>query len=143
MRLFVLAALALLVSFNVPAATVVKCMDSSGKVTFVQNQCPEGLVGELRDVKASQRPSGDGPAVRMADPSKTYVTAKPKPVRKVRTVQPQQVEADAAPVAAAPTRVIVQQPCKRYVEQRIRYTRKATNGGTTGGVRVVKVPVPC
>lgn len=145
MRFYVVAALALFGSFEVSAATVVKCVDAKGKVTFVQNQCPDGLDGELHEVKDNPRPSGDGPSVRMADPSKTFIKKEPKRVRRVVPVQPEQpqvAEQEPAPRGGV-VRQNANQPCVRWVEKRVGSTMVTKDGRRRGRSQVVKVPVPC
>jgi hypothetical protein len=146
MRLWILAAAALLGSTSASAATVVKCVDDAGKITYAQNECPAGLVGEQHDVKASQRPSGEGPAVKLADPSKTYIKQEPKPVRRAAAVT-QPVEQEVAEQAPAPRGGVVRQnanqPCVKWVEQRYSYPTTDKDGRRVGVAGVRKVPVPC
>lgn len=77
MRHFLIAA-ALVCCGTASAASVVKCVDAAGKVTFAQNECPAGQAVEKHEVKASQRPSGDGPAVKLATPIKPSASPKPR-----------------------------------------------------------------
>lgn len=138
MRLWIIAA-ALVCSTAAQAATVVKCTDAAGKVTFAQNACPGDTKGAEVDVKAAARPSGEGPAVQLANPSKTYVAPKPKPERRQKAAP--EVIVKEVPVAV-PTPVYVK-PCVKYVEQRIHSRQKMADGSTRGGVEIRKVPVPC
>jgi hypothetical protein len=137
-RLWIIAA-ALACSTAAQAATVVKCTDAAGKVTFAQNVCPGDTKGAEVDVKAAARPSGEGPAVQLADPSKTYVAPKPKPERRQKAAP--EVIVKEVPVAS-PQSVQVQ-PCVKYVEVRRHVRTKRPDGTELAGVQVDKVPVPC
>lgn len=55
------------------AATVFKCVDASGKITFTQQSCPANH--QLDDVVSArnQSISGSGPAAVMADPQRREV----------------------------------------------------------------------
>ncbi|MBX9816963.1 MAG: DUF4124 domain-containing protein [Burkholderiaceae bacterium] len=57
------------------ASPVNKCVDVNGKVTFSQYGCSEGAASESVTISQPPRPSGDGPAVKMAVPS----TEPPRP----------------------------------------------------------------
>ena len=139
MRLWILAA-ALACSTAAQAATVVKCVDGAGKVSFAQNTCPAGTTGASVQVNAAQRPSGDGPAVQMADPSKTYARPKPKPAPKPAAPEPEVVYREVPVPVQMPIQV---KPCVKYVEV-MRHVRKTTpDGRVLAGVQVDKVPVPC
>ncbi|WP_280377989.1 hypothetical protein [Pseudomonas sp. BN515] len=144
MRLWILAA-ALLGSASASAATVVKCVDAAGKITYAQNECPAGLVGEQHDVKASPRPSGEGPAVKLADPSKTYIKKESRPVRRAAPAQPASQEVAEQPPAprGGVVRQNANQPCVKWVEQRYSYTRMDKDGRPVGRAGIRKVPVPC
>jgi hypothetical protein len=64
-----IALAAVLLSSQLQAATVFKCVDAAGKVTFTQNQnCPDSH--SLDDVVSAHNPtiSGSGPASVMATP---------------------------------------------------------------------------
>ncbi len=137
MRLWIIAA-ALVCSTAAHAATVVKCTDAAGKVTFAQNVCPGDTQGGEFEVKTAPRPSGEGPAVQLADPSKTYVVPKPKP--KPKAPEPEIVYKEVPVEVPVPVYI---KPCVRYVEQKIRTTQKMADGSTRGGVEIRKVPVPC
>lgn len=57
------------------AATVFKCVDEKGKVTFTANaNCPQGQ--QLQDVVSAHNaaPSGSGPATRMAEPARPAIS---------------------------------------------------------------------
>jgi len=58
----------LLFSAQASGATVVKCVDSKGQVTFVQHRCPAATEKDSMISVESQRPSGAGPAVKIAEP---------------------------------------------------------------------------
>lgn len=64
---------AILLSLLYPAVTmagaITKCVDSNGKVTFSQHGCAAGAEQNTVTVKEPPRPSGDGPAVKLAKPS--------------------------------------------------------------------------
>lgn len=139
MRLWILAA-ALACSTAAQAATVVKCVDGAGKVSFAQNTCPAGTTGASVEVNAAQRPSGDGPAVQMADPSKTYARPKPKPAPKPAAPEPEVVYREVPVPVQVPVYI---KPCVKYVEQKIHTRQKMADGSTRGGVEIRKVPVPC
>lgn len=62
------------------AASVTKCIDGQGKVTFVQHDCPAGTSSNSELSVESQRPSGSGPAVKIAKPDTS-----PRVPRKKRT----------------------------------------------------------
>lgn len=49
------------------AASVFKCVDAAGKITFSQSACASGSSSEAISPNA-QRPSGAGKSVQMADP---------------------------------------------------------------------------
>lgn len=136
-RLWILAA-ALACSTAAQAATVVKCTDAAGKVTFAQNVCPGDTQGGEVEVKAAARPSGEGPAVQLADPSKTYVAPKPKP--KPKAPEPEIVYKEVPVEVPVPVYV---KPCMKTVEVRIPLREKKADGSTRGGVEVRKVQVPC
>lgn len=54
------------------AATVFKCVDAAGKITYTQQNCPAN--NSLDDVVRAHNPtvSGAGPAVRLAEPQRQY-----------------------------------------------------------------------
>jgi predicted outer membrane repeat protein len=136
-RLWILAA-ALACSTAAQAATVVKCTDASGKVTFAQNVCPGDTQGGAVEVKAAARPSGEGPAVQLADPSKTYVAPKPKP--KPKAPEPEIVYKEVPVEVPVPVYI---KPCVKYVDVK-RHVRETTpDGRVLAGVQIDKVPVPC
>lgn len=101
MRTLLLVA-AVVWSLFATAAGVVKCVDAAGKITFTQTTCPVGAASELLEIKASQRPSGEGPAVRLADPSKTYIKRKPKPIGEVSPAPRPSGNTPAAKKTSAP-----------------------------------------
>lgn len=137
MRLWILAA-ALACSTAAQAATVVKCVDGAGKVSFAQNTCPAGTTGAAVEVNAAQRPSGDGPAVQMADPSKTYARPKPKPAPKPAAPEPEVVYREV------PVQVPVYiKPCMKKVHVPYSYRVKNPDGTTSGVAGTKEVMVPC
>jgi len=50
------------------AAPVFKCVDGSGKVTFSQHGCGQAEPHQVL-APSAPRPSGDGPAIKLADPA--------------------------------------------------------------------------
>ncbi|MCU9947497.1 DUF4124 domain-containing protein [Pseudomonas sp. PDM13] len=138
MRLWIIAA-ALVCSTAAQAATVVKCTDAAGKVTFAQNACPGDTKGAEVDVKAAARPSGEGPAVQLADPSKTYVAPKPKPERRQKVAP--EVIVKEVPVAV-PTPVYIK-PCVKTVDVPYSYSQVGKDGKRRGVAGTRKVQVPC
>lgn len=145
MRLWILAA-ALACSTAAQAATVVKCTDATGKVTFAQNVCPGDTQGGEVEVKAAARPSGEGPAVQLADPSKTYAAPKPKTdQRERRDVGASEEASENAEQPAAVTHrappVVRQQVC--YKNVLVKNGGVDKNGKRYGQAEYVKVPVPC
>lgn len=62
-----LCLLALFLWIPVQAAAVYKCVGENGKTTFSDKPCVAG--GEVVTTTAP-RPSGDGPAIKLADPAK-------------------------------------------------------------------------
>lgn len=71
MRFAFISAAVLAFSANAQAATVYKCVDASGKVTFTQHNCPEAA--KLNDVVSAHnaRPSGSGESAVMATPNRS------------------------------------------------------------------------
>ena len=140
MRLFML--LAVLACTQLQAATVVKCKDATGHITFTQSFCPDAGVGEAVDVQ-NTRPSGAGEGVRMAP---KYVAPR------VTYAAPVVVEPVAAEVAEAPVERVTNTPSRGgtvarqrpkviMVDQRYNYTQKMKNGTTRGVSGIRKVPV--
>lgn len=140
MRLWIIAA-ALACSTAAQAATVVKCVDASGKVAFSQNECPPGTTGAELKVEAAPRPSGDGADVRLADPSKSFAPPKPKVVRHIAAPQAEEPKVVYREVEKQVPVYI--KPCVKYIEQKIHTRQKMADGSTRGGVEIRKVPVPC
>lgn len=64
MRIIILCA-ALLVTTTAQAATITKCVDDAGKVTFSQHGCPQSGNADVLTV-TNPKPSSDGKVVRMA-----------------------------------------------------------------------------
>lgn len=64
MRTIILYA-ALLVTTTAQAATITKCVDDAGKVTFSQHGCPRSSSADVLTV-VNPKPSSDGKVVRMA-----------------------------------------------------------------------------
>lgn len=137
MRLWILAA-ALACSTAAQAATVVKCTDAAGKVTFAQNVCPGDTQGGEVEVKAAARPSGEGPAVQLADPSKTYVAPKPKP--KPKAPEPEIVYKEVPVEVPVPVYI---KPCMKKVMVPYSYTEVGKDGKRRGVAGAREVMVPC
>lgn len=137
MRLWILAA-ALVCSTAAQAATVVKCTDAAGKVTFAQNVCPGDTQGGEVEVKAAARPSGEGPAVQLADPSKTYVAPKPKP--KPKAPEPEIVYKEVPVEVPVPVYV---KPCMKTVNVPYSRSEKNADGSRSGVAGYHQVQVPC
>ena len=79
MRQALIALAAVLLSSQLQAATVFKCVDAAGKVTFTQNQnCPRS--SDLDDVISAHNaaPSGSSAPVQMAQPRGRSITAQAK-----------------------------------------------------------------
>ncbi|MCO7558028.1 DUF4124 domain-containing protein [Metapseudomonas otitidis] len=141
MRLWILAA-ALACSTAAQAATVVKCVDGAGKVSFAQNACPPGTSGEQVQVREAPRPSGDGPAVQMADPSKTYAPPKPTIVRVRREKPAPEVVKQEPEKVRAPSQAVAR-PCMKTVLVPYNYRQRNADGTTSGVAGTRKVQVPC
>lgn len=78
------------------AATVLKCLDHAGNVTYTEGSCPPGQTLERQLEISNPRPSGTGPAVPLAtprppapEPERPRQTAAPKtaPVQPPETVE--------------------------------------------------------
>ena len=123
------------------AASVVKCVDAAGKVTFVQHGCPS--VDHASEVVTanSPRPSGDGPATRLADPGRAPLVRSQG--QKYTVVGEPEKLPDTPIQAERPRAVAPSAPCVRWVERRINTSRVSKNGGRVGSSEIIKVPVPC
>lgn len=142
-----LALAAMLLSSQLQAASVMKCVDAAGKVTFTQNQnCPRDHA--LDDVVSAHNaaPSGSSAAVQMADPAKprqqkssgqsfVVVGAPPPP----QAVEP---EIESEPVRTAAPRAPAQ-PCIKLVDKMISCSRPGKDGRMRGCAQIIKVPVAC
>lgn len=137
---------AALLSSQLQAASVMKCVDAAGKVTFTQNQnCPRAT--ELNSVVSARNaaPSGSSARVQMADPKK------PRPQKsggQSFVVVGAHPPAPHAPVSdqAAPRGVALRasnQPCIKTVDQPYSYSRINKKGNRVGGAGIRKVVVPC
>jgi hypothetical protein len=132
---------------TVSAASISKCVDAAGKVTFTQNQnCPRSHT--LADVSSYRNapPSGSGPAVEMADTTPRPATPKRdgQSFTVVGAPPPVQPVAEPAPdkqvvVRQAPNN----QPCVKTVDRLVSGSRKNADGTTTGRAQMIKVVVPC
>ncbi len=54
---------------TVIAGSISKCVDGKGAVTYSQHGCSDGGSGQVVNASPAPRPSGAGPAVKLADPS--------------------------------------------------------------------------
>jgi hypothetical protein len=59
------------------ADTILKCVDDRGEITFTQGRCPNGQSLDERMTIDNPRPSGSGPAIRLADPTPPVKEAPP------------------------------------------------------------------
>lgn len=64
-----LAAFIVIWSATAMAGSISKCVDSKGSITYSQHGCSDGSAGQAINASPAPRPSGAGPAVKMADPS--------------------------------------------------------------------------
>lgn len=139
----------LLLCLSGPAlsASIFKCVDAAGKITFTQNQnCPSSNKLEGISDHSNVAPSGSGPAVKMAD-----TTAQPRPGKsqgQSYTVvgAPEPIESVAPPVADKEVAVRPtpsNQPCIKIVEKMVSSRRVNADGTTIGRSQIVKVPVAC
>ena len=141
---------ALLLSSQVSAASIFKCVDEAGKVTFTKNaNCPRNT-GLYEVVRAhNSAPSGSSAAVRMADPSRApAVSSQSKELTIVGQPLQRTLPIDSGleretPVRAAGVNRNAAQPCVRFVDKHVSSSRRSKNGGTVGRGQIIKVPVPC
>lgn len=66
---FLLSGAVMLVCFSANSATVLKCIDAAGKVSFVQGHCPDTHSLEAVLAPENKRPGSGGKIVPMATPS--------------------------------------------------------------------------
>lgn len=134
---------AVLLSSKLQAASVFKCVDAAGKVTFTQNQnCPRTAEFDAVVNARNATPSGSSSAVRMGDPARrttksggqsfTVVGERPTPAAVQAVPAAEQQTPRAAGRNAA-------QPCIKMVERLVR-CQSATGGGCA---EIIKVPVAC
>lgn len=128
------------------AGAITKCVDAGGKVTFSQHGCPTGSDQDQVTVNA-QRPSGEGPAVKLADPAR-QPAARPKRERVYTSpavaeyedaTEPELVDEPSPPVVVRQQN----QPCMRTVEQKYSYPVRRKDGTIAGRAGIRKVLVPC
>ncbi|WP_395501832.1 hypothetical protein [Ectopseudomonas mendocina] len=126
----------------VSAASVVKCVDAAGKVTFSQHACPSPDHDVAVVSVNNQRPSGEGPATRLADPSRP---AAAPGQGQAYTVVGEREKLPDAPIQAERPRVApaAQGPCVRMVDRQVNSTRVTKDGKRVGRAEIIKVPVPC
>lgn len=137
----VLFLVVLTTSWQALGATVFKCVDAAGKITFTQHDCPAASQDSSVVSVSNQRPSGAGPATMMADPSKL-----PPPRREARrltVVQEPEVALEEPIQAERPRAVAQQKPCVRYVQKLVNTSRITKEGKRRGRSELIKVPVPC
>ena len=135
-----------LLGWEAQAASVMKCVDAAGKVTFVQNaNCPTntGLTDVVNAHNAS--PSGSSAAVPLADTSKPK--AKKSSGQSYTVVGEQPAPAAAPAVKSEPEPPVVvrpaNQPCVKLVDQRYTYSKVDKKGRQVSGAGIRKVVVPC
>ncbi|UVE18919.1 hypothetical protein NVV93_05890 [Pseudomonas sp. LS44] len=76
------------------AATIVKCVDRVGNITYTETRCPpEQALDKVMQIH-NDRPSGDGPAVPLATPR----PPEPPQPQEVRKPQPSPQQAPEQPV---------------------------------------------
>lgn len=146
MRNFGLVFAAILLSSQAGAATIFKCVDESGKVTFTKNaNCPRdtGLEDVVRAHNAA--PSGSSAPVRMAAPVANRPAAKNK---ELVVVGEQPVVPVAQPAETSPRGGIARpqgptQPCIKIVEKLIHGRIPTKDGKIRSRAQIVKVPVAC
>lgn len=144
--LIVLAAV--LLSSQLHAASISKCVDAAGKVTFTQNRnCPAGTTAS-GSVNAYNPTPGSGEPVKLADPDRYPAPATTR-AGQAYTVVGAPVAPPPAPVVpqADPVRPVVarpaNQPCVKVVEQNYSYSRIDKKGQRHGVGGIRKVVVPC
>jgi len=124
------------------AASVVKCVDAAGKVTFSQHACPSPDHDAAVVSVKNARPSGDGPASRLADPSRP---AAARSQGQTYTVVGEREKLPDAPIQAERPRAApaAQGPCVKWVDRQINSSRITKDGRRVGTAEIIKVPVPC
>jgi hypothetical protein len=136
----------LLFPIAVYAAPIFKCVDAAGKVTFTQNQnCLRSSNLEGVSDHRNVAPSGSGPAVKMADPSR------PPAVNRQGQAYTVVGEPPAVAPHVAPTpdpQVVVRpapnnQPCVKIVNQTINSTIIGKDGKRRSRSEIRKIAVPC
>ncbi len=141
---FILAAL--LLSWEASAASIFKCVDEAGRVTFTKNQnCPRN--SGLADVVSAHNaaPSGSSEAVRMAAPVARNAPAKKRELvvvgeQPVVTVAP---AAEPAPRSGVARAAGPAQPCIKIVERRVNRSTITKDGNRRGSSQIIKAPVAC
>ena len=127
------------------AATVTRCVDAAGKVTFSQHGCPSAAV-ETGVVNAENLPPrGSGPAATITHdiPLKglgglrVSGTAEPEPAAAPAPAEPRQENTPYRRGAQAP------QNCVRWVDQRVDCSRTLPDGTRRGCSQTIKVARPC
>lgn len=142
--------MAIMICAHTEAASIMKCVDASGNVTFTQNaNCPRD--SGLADVVSASNaaPSGSSNAVRMANPNRApSVSSKSKELTVVGQPQQRTLPIDSGleretPVRRAGVNRNAAQPCVKFVDKHVSSSRRGKNGGTIGRGEVIKVAVPC
>ncbi|WP_324730974.1 hypothetical protein [Pseudomonas paeninsulae] len=148
MRKLIMVLAAAVLASQAHAASVMKCVDAAGKVTFVQNaNCPRG--NTLSDMVSAHNaaPSGSSASSRMAAPSKPRAQRSKGQSFVVVGEQPAPVAAAPAPVADTAPRGVAprpnNQPCIKIVERIVTSSQKRKDGGFSSRARMVKIPVAC
>jgi len=136
-----------LLSVQASAASISKCVDSQGRVTFTQNaNCPGGSVADGAVRAHNPTISGSSAPVQMADPNRPRAAS---PQAKELTVvgQPQQrtlpIESPAQRETTVRRSAAPAQPCIKMVERRINSSTVMKNGSRRGRSEIIKVPVAC
>lgn len=144
-----IALILLLFASQSMAATIFRCVDANGKVTFTQHNCPDNHV--LDDVVTARnaKPSGSGPDSVMASPkvmqvqSNTPASGRVSGSKVEAPVVQLEAERNDGVSKGTPLRAAPQQPCTKVVEQRYSYPKITKDGKRVGVSGIRKVVVPC
>lgn len=136
-----------LLSAHAEAASISKCVDSQGRVTFTQNaNCPGGSVSDGAVRAYNPSISGSSAPVQMADPNRPRAASlQAKELTIVGQPQPRTLPIESAAEREAPVRRSVgpAQPCIKMVEKLVSCSRPSKKGGIVGCAQRIKVPVAC
>jgi|GEM_PF-2891628 len=149
MRSFGFILIALL-SVQAGAASISKCVDAQGNVTFTKNaNCPEATALQGHVEARNQRISSDGETVRLAEPKAYQPHTAQRPqviVKEVPVVverEPEEVDTYRGPKRTDRKVRTMNSPQQR-VEMRevnIRSTHRTKDGRTVGRSERVKIPI--